>query len=341
MVATVGAMARFRAPVVREMRDILRGREGGLYQMLRYHLGWEDADGAPADAVGGKLFRPALCLLCCSAVGGDYEQALSGAAAVELVHNFTLIHDDIEDSSAIRHGRRTVWDIWGIAHGINAGDSLFTVARLAMHRLMGAGYEPRTVLNGMLLLDRACQRLCEGQDLDLRFESRLSVGMAEYLDMIEGKTASLIAASASIGALLGGAPPPTVARFDRFGRLLGRAFQIRDDVLGIWGDAAETGKPGSDLLLRKKSYPVVLAMETLPEADGKRLFELYRCEQPDEPAVADLIAILDRNRIRERSEEEARRSGNEALAQLAGLPLREQERAELDALAHFVASRTA
>jgi len=340
--APPAALGRFRAAVEQEMRDTLRGGAGPLYAMQRYHLGWEDAEGRPVAGAGGKMFRPALCLLCCQALGGDPDRALPGAAALELLHNFSLIHDDIEDRSVSRHGRRTLWDLCGAELAINAGDAMFIAARLALHRLAAREYPPQTVLNAFLLFDRASQRLCEGQDADLRFERRATVSMAEYLTMIAGKTGALIGTAAAMGALLADQPGGTVARFDRFGRLLGRAFQIQDDVLGVWGTEDRTGKPsGDDIRARKKAYPITRAFEVAQPEDRALLADLYAQPGLDDAAVAAVLAIFDRNGIREEAAHAARQAAGEALALLASVELREPARSELVQLAAFVSEREA
>ncbi|HZQ39097.1 MAG TPA: polyprenyl synthetase family protein [Dehalococcoidia bacterium] len=340
--APPAALSRFRTAVEQEMRDTLRGGEGPLYAMQRYHLGWEDAEGRPIAGAGGKIFRPALCLLCCQALGGDPDRALPGAAALELLHNFSLIHDDIEDRSSTRHGRRTLWDLWGVELAVNAGDAMFTAARLALHRLSARDYAPQTMLNAFLIFDRASQRLCEGQDTDLRFEQRTAVSMDEYLAMIAGKTGALIGTSAAMGALLAEQPGRTVGLFDRFGRLLGRAFQIQDDALGVWGVEARTGKPsGDDIRARKKAYPITRALEVAQAEDRALLGELYARPELDDRAVAEVLAIFERNGIREDAARAARQTAGEALALLHRVELREPARSELFQLATFVAEREA
>ncbi len=342
MPAPPAALTRFRAAVEQELRDTLRGGEGPLYAIQRYHLGWENEDGRPVERVSGKLFRPALCLLCCEALGGDPDRALPGGAAIELLHNFSLIHDDIEDRSRFRHGRRTVWDIWGVELAINAGDAMFTAARLALHRLAAHDYAPQTILNAFLLLDRTSQRLCEGQDADLRFEQRASVAMDEYLAMIAGKTGALIGTSAALGALLAEQPGGTVGLFDRFGRLLGRAFQIQDDVLGVWGAEATTGKPsGDDIRSKKKAYPITRALEAAQPEDRLLLAELYGQPELDDASVAAVLAIFERNGIRRAAEAAARRAAEGALALLERADLPEPARSELSRLTYFVAEREA
>jgi geranylgeranyl diphosphate synthase type I len=177
------------------------------------------------------------------------------------VHNFSLLHDDIEDNSETRRGRRTVWTVAGVPQAINTGDAMFTLARLAMHRLLEAGVEERRVLAAMRELDEACLRLVEGQYLDIAFERRSSVTRDEYIAMAAGKTAAMFAAPFAIGALLGGAAGERVAALRAFGMHVGMAFQAVDDLLDCWGTREQLGKdPGGDLITRKKSYPVIAAL---------------------------------------------------------------------------------
>jgi len=230
------------------------------YTMLEYHLGWTGGGSV------GKRLRPLLCLLACAASSGEWERALPVAAAIELLHNFTLIHDDIQDNSPVRRGRPTVWQKWGQAQAINAGDAMFTLAHLALHGLPARGTSPEVALNVLKIFDLTCLVLTQGQYLDMSFERRERVTVVEYMTMIEAKTAALIAASIRLGALIAGADEPRAAHFEHYGRSLGLAFQVQDDLLGIWGDPAVTGKStASDLEKRKKSLPVVYGLERSPE----------------------------------------------------------------------------
>jgi geranylgeranyl diphosphate synthase type I len=222
---------------------------------------------------------------------------------------------------------------------------MLITSHLALHRLAAHDHEPWVILNAFLLFDRAAQRLCEGQDSDLRFEQRDVVSMREYDLMIAGKTGALIGLSASIGALLGGAPSQTVALFERFGWLLGRAFQIRDDVLGVWGEESQTGKPsGQDIRSRKKSYPIVRALKVTTETDRSRLLAAYGGDgsaELDQAATDEVLAIFERNGVRALAEQEALGASKEAVELLKRADLTEPALSELNALATFVAARVA
>lgn len=262
------------------------------YGILRYHLGWTDAQFVEVKCDTGKRLRPLLCLLSCEARCGDWRRALPAAAALELAHNFSLIHDDIEDNSDERRGRAAVWKVWGLAHGLNAGDGMFVLARLALDRLCERGYSAAQCAAISRVFDEATLALCQGQFLDLSFETRLDVTTDEYLQMIGGKTAALIAAATRIGAMLASDDARSVAAFARFGENIGRAFQITDDILGIWGDPTLTGKSAaSDILTRKKSLPAIIGLGD-PKI-GAALRAIYAQAQLAPNDVARALALLD------------------------------------------------
>ena len=263
-----------------------------FFNMMAYHLGWLDQDFRSADAYRGKKLRPLLCLLSNKAAGGDWRTALPAAAALELVHNFSLIHDDIEDNSPTRRGRPTVWAVWGLPHGINVGDGMLMLARLGLARLDRSVVEARTILAAGILLDRTCLTLCQGQYLDMAFEGRTDVTEDSYLEMIGAKTATLIGASTELGAMLAGAEDRT-EQFREFGWQLGLVFQMIDDLLGIWGDPQITGKPtASDIRSRKMTLPVIYALRS-SEASSE-LAHLYGQAQLTDKQIKRAIGILER-----------------------------------------------
>ncbi len=278
-----------------------------FYGMLHYHLGWVAADFKPAQFDAGKRIRPVLTLLCCAAAGGEWRTALPAAAAVELLHNFSLIHDDIEDGDPVRRGRPTLWKLWGNAQAINAGDALYTIAHMALNALTDYGLPIDRILAARQRFDRACLVLTQGQHLDLGFESRSSVSEAEYLRMVYGKTAALIEAACGLGALIHGSQH--VSCYEDFGRELGLAFQIQDDVLGIWGKPEITGKPaGNDLRQHKKSLPVAYSLD--------RSEELRRLYSQSEVDVAAVMVELDRVNAREYAGQLAAQHHRHALSAL-------------------------
>ncbi len=257
--------------------------------MLRYPLGWVDEHNQPYPQQTGKRIRPILLLLSAEAAGGDWHAALPAAAAVELLHNFSLIHDDIQDDSDIRHGRPTVWKIWGRANAINAGDALFASAYHALNQLAATNLDAQVILSVWAIFNRTNLELTRGQHLDMRFETQTVVSVEEYVSMIGGKSAALVSACAQMGALIGSGDEVLAAHFAAFGRDLGIAFQIRDDILGIWGKPDVTGKSAAtDILSRKKSLPVLYGL-----AQSDALVELYRRPAFSNADVDEAVRHLD------------------------------------------------
>ena len=294
-----------------------------------YHFGWCDEQGQPADHKAGKAVRPAMVLLAAEAVGAAPEAAVPGAVAVELVHNFSLVHDDLLDGDRERRHRPTVWAIWDAATAILAGDAMLALAHEVLLESPSPGAGPAA-----WMLASATRELTRGQAYDLAFERRHDVTLAECFQMADAKTGSLLGASAGVGALLGGAPAPAVDALTTFGRQCGLAFQLVDDVLGIWGDPGVTGKPvHSDLRSRKKSFPVTWALEQAPDELSPWL---TGADSPELQAVAD---ALERLGAREWSLDEARRRMATAEQALSDVDLKPQARADLIDLAHYVVER--
>ena len=289
------------------------------YGMMHYHLGWADESLAPSQTNSGKRLRPILCLLSCQALEGDTQQALPAAGALELIHNFSLVHDDIQDGSPTRRGRRAVWDIWGMAHGINVGDGLFVVARLALHRLGERGVSLSRQLAATLALDQACLALCEGQYFDMTFEERLDVDLDQYLWMILQKTAALLAASAQLGAIIATDDANQIERYRSFGENLGLAFQIQDDILGAWGEEAATGKSAAtDIRDKKKTLPVVYGLnQSGDRLAAQKLSDLYSKQGPlSETATRAALALLEQVGARQYAEDMAEKYYRLALQSL-------------------------
>jgi geranylgeranyl diphosphate synthase type I len=284
----------------------------GVYEMVRYHLGFDGDSGRP-----GKRMRPLLGLLAYASIAGDHRAALPGAAAVELGHNFSLVHDDIEDGDEERRHRPTVWKVWGVPQAINTGDTLFTLSRIALHRLSDLGFSDAKVLRLMRLYDETCLKLCEGQYIDIwttEHDETMSVEL--YFDMIGRKTAALISAAIEAGALLATDDEVVIDRYRRFGWALGLAFQLNDDLLGIWGQERATGKEPTDLARHKKTLPVIYAFEHAGPSDRTRLERLYQNGTPTEAEVIEAVEILARLGARDFTRDAARRYRDEALAEL-------------------------
>ncbi|MFQ5614345.1 MAG: polyprenyl synthetase family protein [Anaerolineae bacterium] len=318
------AFSLFIPRIEEEMRQAMTGlrppgdqsaEQETFYGMMNYHLGWADENFQPLQVNSGKRLRPLFALLACQSAGGDPNRALPAAAAVELIHNFTLIHDDIEDRSLTRRGRRAVWAIWGDALGINTGDTMFTLARHALLRLAELNIPHKTILQAIRKLDDTCLTLCYGQHLDISFEDRLDVDMETYLTMIRGKTAALLGCAGYLGALIAADDEQVADRYGRLGEEMGLAFQIQDDILGIWGEETTTGKPAADdIRRRKKSLPVVYVLSHAANpTEANRLRRLYQRQTLTEDDVAAALAILERTEARSHVEQAARHHIDAAL----------------------------
>ncbi|MDY7019150.1 MAG: polyprenyl synthetase family protein, partial [Chloroflexota bacterium] len=216
----------FRNSVQAELKEIINNSPASFHNILQYHMGWCDKNGYPYQGKLGKFIRSTLCLLSCEAVGGNIEQILPAAATLEFIHNSSLIHDDIQDGSYERHGRPTVWKLWGQSQAINTGDVMFALACLALVKLKKNGVNDEAVVHSFGLLGGTYQDLCDGQYLDIEYENRLSITVEDYLNMIRKKTAALIAASTSLGAYLGKGGE-VVSYLYHFGEALGITYQIR------------------------------------------------------------------------------------------------------------------
>jgi geranylgeranyl diphosphate synthase, type I len=303
------------------MRQLLSSKEeqvSGHYGMMQYHMGWLDASFDPVAAPTGKRIRPLLCLLACGAARGDPRLALPAAAGLELLHNFSLIHDDIEDNSPTRRHRPTVWKLFGMPLACNVGDGMFSVAHLAFHRLRDQGLADRIVLEALRIFDETGLSLTEGQFLDMTFEKQVTVSVDDYFQMVAAKTGALLAASPQLGALIAGAPPEQVEAYRTYGLAIGRAFQLQDDVLGIWGDEAVTGKSNaSDILSKKKSLPVIYALSC--PATGQQLAGLCAKSHLTEDDVPEVLALLDKAGTRPYVEQQIDNSVAGAYAALGSL----------------------
>jgi len=240
-----------------------------LYQWARYHLGWSDESLeplAPAERRkhGGKRLRGVLTVLACEAVGGSGHRSAAAGAAIELIHNFSLVHDDVEDHDEERRHRPTVWKLWGVPHAINVGSNMQAMVDVAVLRLSNL-FPADEVVQAFRIITRAIVQMTEGQFLDMAAEDAHTMSLADYFRMTGGKTAALIEGGLQVGATLGTRDAARIENLARFGRSFGLAFQCRDDFLGMWGSPALTGKPvASDLVQGKRSLPVVHALESAP-----------------------------------------------------------------------------
>lgn len=334
---------RYKSSIEGELSLAMPASEGAdVCLPMNYHLGWVDQRGAPVPngASQGKALRPTLCLFACEALAGSYGQAIPAAAALELIHNFSLLHDDIQDRDLERRHQPTAWSVWGIPQALVAGDAMHSTGDLAALRCAELGVAESTVVRVSGILTDSYLAMIEGQCLDLEFESRTDITSDEYLYMIACKTGALIRCGLETGALLAQGDEAAVRAFARFGEGLGRAFQIRDDYLGIWGDEATLGKAtGNDIRRRKKSYPVVFSLERASGASLDELRRIYDQQELGDDDVERVLAILEEVGAREDSKAVTESAANRALEALAPLSLPDWAVAEAEELVEFLARR--
>jgi geranylgeranyl diphosphate synthase type I len=304
--------------------------------MAGYHMGWLNADGTASKSGNGKRLRPALCLWASEACGRSPTEALPAALCIEWIHNFTLIHDDIQDSSRQRRHRETVWSRWGAAQGINAGDALYA---LAIQSLLGAAPASTCQVRAGRVITRALLEVIDGQCLDLSMEGKPHTSPSRYMRLIRAKTGALVGASLESGAVMSRASAGMAAAFRGAGRLLGLAFQLRDDWLGVWGDPEVTGKPqDGDLARRKLSHPVVAAYAVASAEQRSERRRLYRKVEPGgENRIREILLELDGPELTAGA---ARDMALAAVARLRTAGLARQRIEEFEEVAVYVADRT-
>ena len=321
-------LARYHDQIKAGLTDVLQG-QGLLYAILRYHVGLEDERGAAGSHMG-KLLRPSLVLFTTEQLGGKVNGALPAALGLELAHNFSLIHDDIQDGDRTRRGRPTVWSRYGVDQAINAGDLMqalavsqaLTVSKDAGQALLGATVE-----------------MIEGQGLDLDVETD-AVGVAPYLEMIDKKTGALIRCAFRLAAVVTSAPAKLEKALIELGREMGRAFQIHDDLLGVWGDGAVTGKPqGSDIRCKKKSLPTAIALSRVSGADRVLLQDIYDKETLSDEDVKTVVGVMEQVGARQIGEQMVVTHLDQARTWLAKIPFSERGREEMEQLIDYLARR--
>ena len=328
---------RYRAAIEAELRDAVPSGNAPLDEMIRYQMGWTPQGSLLAV---GKWLRPSLCLMACESLGGDVQRCLPVAVSIELVHNFSLIHDDIEDGDEMRHHRPALWKAYGRGPAIAAGTAMWTLAYQTLGKSRERGLSAERILAARRLLNEACTEMIEGQDRDISFEQRNDVTLNEYLEMVGGKTAALLSASLALGALVAGADALEQERFALFGREIGLAFQIRDDILGIWGEGSATGKPvGADIARRKKTLPVVHAFQQAVGADREILRSVYAKQDVEDADIDSVLDILQRWNSRYFAQGLAEDHRSNAMGALSRTGIAFESRVNFDQLTEFILER--
>ena len=302
----IGRYDEWRGAVDGELRCVFAGRDGFLYDLLRYHLGWVDERGAATDGMARLHFQGAAALAVCEALGGDFRLALPAAAGVELAHHFTLVHGEVQAGRAEDAERPSIWWVWGPSQAINAGDGLHALGRVAMMRLATrSGMPPERVLRAVRSLDLACLTLCEGQYLDLEFQDQALVTEAAYLDMVNRKAGALVGCAAEAGALAAGEPLNLCDALRQAGVYLGAAWQVARDNALLWGERGD-GVNASNVISKKKSLGLIYALEHGSVAVRRELGGIYmkRVLEPDD--ARRMAAIVAETGGRQAAEGQAR-----------------------------------
>ena len=304
----------YRRAVEGELRDVFEGRDGFLYNLLRYHLGWVDQHGQAEDGATPLHIQGAAALVCCEALSGEFEAALPAAAGVELVHHFTLVHGEVQAGRAESVDRPGIWWVWGPAQAINAGDGLHALGRTAMMRLGRRGASADRVLRAVRSLDQACLRLCEGQYMDLEFQDQLMVTSGAYMDMVNRKAGALTGSAAEAGALTAGAGDDLCDAVRNLGVNMGAAWQIARDTDDFWGERGDA-ITASNIISKKKSLPIIHALEHGSVAAKREMGAIYMKRVLEQEDVARLVSILEETGARGAAEERARALVEEGLAE--------------------------
>ena len=313
-----------------------------LYQMLHYHMGWADGrgDSLAVPVSQGKALRPTLCLFACEALSEDWTRALPAAAALEFIHNFSLIHDDIQDGDVERRHQPTVWALWGQPQALVSGNAMRCLADITALGLTERGVPEERILRSSYLLTLGYMDMTKGQCLDLAFEGSLDIGLEDYLTMVSCKTGALMRCGMEMGALIGSDEEAFIRAFARCGSSLGLAFQIRDDVLGIWGDEAATGKAvGNDIRRKKKSFPIVYALEVAGNVARQKLVDVYNKERLDDQDILDVLTVLDELDVANYAHDLAGEKAGFALKEVRSVPLPSWAWQEIEELVEFLTAR--
>lgn len=342
MSATNQILGKYALEVERTIKEVLTIAPPFIRGVISYHFGWVDQNFEPANFEKGKSLRPALCLLVFEALRGDHAQALPVATAIEMIHNFSLIHDDIEDGDLQRHGRPTIWAIWGEPLAINVGDYLYTLAFKCLSQLDPTQFAPERIFSVLQVVTGACLKLTEGQDLDLRFEQAGDITAEMYLDMVYKKTGALLEAAILCGAVLGTTDQQVIANYHEFARNIGIAFQVRDDMLGIWGDSARTGKSTTnDIRRKKKTLPIIYMLNKASRQRRKRLQSLYVTSEPLSDDQVDFVReSLDQVGAYHHAEQIANDYVEKSFAALHKTLISNQAQANLELIARFLVDRS-
>ena len=326
---------RYQDSVEEELKETFAGQEGLLYNMLTYQLGWVDEQGMPSSIRPGEQLHPFLCLLTCESLMGEYQSALPAATAVELVYNYSQIHEGVQSGNPDQGNRPSVWWLWGPGQAINAGDGMHAMARMALMRLQDRGLSVSRVLKCMRLLDQSGLTMCEGQHLDLAFQEKLDVGVDSYIMMAAGKSGALMACAMGLGALAATEDEGVVEACKKWGENFGIASQARSDLRQL-EQSAQVDSPSVNLLNKKKLLPILRALETGDLHTKRTLGTIYfkRVLEPED--VVQITNILEETSAIEFAEGMVSDYCQRAMQSLQGVELSEWGQEQLETLCEFI-----
>ena len=332
---------RYRSVINQALKQILESESSDIYKLLRYSMGWEDVDGCLTDSSSeGKAIRPALCLMVSDGLSGTIDRALPAAVSIELIHNFSLIHDDIQDRDVTRRHRPTVWALWGIPKAIIAGNMMRSVSDFSLWSMIANGVACDVAVNVSSSLTDAYLEMINGQYLDIAYEGRLDVSIDEYLNMISKKTGALMSCSVGLGAMLGSPELDDRNSFIECGRALGMVFQIRDDMLGIWGDEGTTGKSvGMDIKRKKNTLPIVFSLSNSSVDDRDVLREIYSDTKCGDKEVSVVLEIMERAKAKEFTWDLANKYGSMAIDALNKVDVSQSVLDDVEEVVNFLLVR--
>lgn len=333
--------SKYHAQVSSMMQHQFPNNETKINTMLKYFLGWTDSTGQLTNKpISGKALRPILCVLACDAAGGNVEQVMPAAIPLELIHNFSLIHDDIQDKDELRHNRPTIWALWGNPKALIAGNNLRIIADITMNKLMETGVPTNKCLRVNSILTQACLEMIEGQYLDIKYEGETSLTKQLYLEMISKKTGALITAAINIGVILATENQNKLKAFNDFGKYLGAVFQITDDILGIWGKESKTGKPvGADIIRKKNSLPIILTNSNTTNKNQKIIENIYSKHTISNQDLNEILNIMEQSKTKERCLDLATTYCQKALSSIKNVSISEESRKDIESIALFLTQR--
>lgn len=331
---------KYQQIIEKSLKQRIPKNNSEVYRTLQYSMGWIDKNGNKQNKSLGKSLRASLCLFACEATHGSYNASIPAAAAIELIHKFSLIHDDIQDKDQFRHNQATLWHVWGIPKALISGNILRIIADKCLEDLVRKGTNIDRALFVIENLTQSYLKMIEGQYLDIYYEGFPGISIEDYLNMIQHKTGALIKSSLQIGAIIGTSNTSIINSFSECGSAIGYLFQIRDDILGVWGKSKHTGKPvGSDIKRKKNSFPICYAISNSKNKTKKFLIDIYSKKIITDEDVNEILNVLDNLKVRKHAETTAAHHGQKAINALNQKNIPHANKTQMNELVDFLLSR--